>query len=125
MRSGDPAASGGDGGDGGDGGGGGGEKDKGGGGSKFPGSPASEGEIEDPEVIIARRNAEHRRMQARARDSVDDKRFSNPGGGGDAPTGTCSPRYAEAERRTGDSREGRRMQCAHAMIKEGTDLDPI
>lgn len=56
TRSGDAAAGGDDGG----------EKEKGGG-SNFPGSPASEGEIEDPEVIIARRNAEHRRMQARAR----------------------------------------------------------
>lgn len=33
--------------------------------AKSPGSPASEGDAEDPEVIIARRNAEHRRMQVR------------------------------------------------------------
>lgn len=52
MRDGDTAA-------GGDGSGG-----KGGSsGVKLPGSPASEAETEDPEVIIARRNAEHRRMQ--------------------------------------------------------------
>ncbi|CAB1120143.1 unnamed protein product [Ectocarpus sp. CCAP 1310/34] len=46
--------------------GGGDEKGSGGNGADSLGSP-TEAEIEDPEVIIARRNAEHRRMQAKLR----------------------------------------------------------
>lgn len=110
VRSGDAAAAGGDSGDGG-------ERDKGGGGSKFPGSPASEGEIEDPEVIIARRNAEHRRMQARAREGVDDKNILRGGAGEDGPTHTCGPRHTGTERYTRHSWEVRRMLCALAMMK--------
>ncbi|CAM9424747.1 unnamed protein product, partial [Ectocarpus fasciculatus] len=46
--------------------GGGDEKGSGGNGADSLGSP-TDAEIEDPEVIIARRNAEHRRMQAKLR----------------------------------------------------------